>query len=78
LICDSQIKKNPSISSISNNDIHNYFQTEDINEMLRNGVRLAREASKDPTRTSQSLRFVAASIGCYGGALADGSEYTGM
>jgi len=49
---------------------------EDIDQMLRDGIRLAREAACKLRKENTPL-FVAASIGCYGGALADGSEYRG-
>ena len=55
--------------------------------MLRDGIRLAKCASDgvgddavikdDISPKTRLFAFVAASIGCYGGALADGSEYTG-
>ena len=52
----------------------------DIDQTLRDGIRLAREAGlklhKEDANFTRPL-FVAASIGCYGGALADGSEYRG-
>ena len=60
-----------------------------LDSMLRNGVKLARQAieeettqeseennSMDSTRNKRPL-FAVASMGCYGAALADGSEYTG-
>jgi len=42
-----------------------------MTRMMRDGVQWAKQASEG------SSCFVAASSGCYGGALADGSEYTG-
>ena len=61
-----------------------------VDRMLRDGVQLARraileeddaekKASKGNTTTTtrKQQRFVVASMGCYGAALADGSEYTG-
>jgi S-methylmethionine-dependent homocysteine/selenocysteine methylase len=52
----------------------------DIDQMLRDGIRLAREARCNVLRDSVTSRdlFVAASVGCYGASLADGSEYRGM
>ena len=44
--------------------------------LLRRSVRLAREAA-DATTASGGQRWVAASVGPYGAALADGSEYRG-
>lgn len=44
---------------------------ERMTQMLREGVQWAKQVTKD------SSTFVAASSGCYGGALVDGSEYTG-
>jgi homocysteine S-methyltransferase len=44
--------------------------------LLRRSVRLAREAA-DATTASDGQRWVAASVGPYGAALADGSEYRG-
>ena len=49
-------------------------------ELLRRSVRLAREAAetaRPARRPSGSQRWVAASVGPYGAALADGSEYRG-
>lgn len=43
-----------------------------MEEMMKAGVRLAKEAAKN------TESFVVASSGCYGAALADGSEYTGV
>jgi homocysteine S-methyltransferase len=53
--------------------------TNDIETMLRDGIRLAREARYNVLRDSAVSRdlFIAASVGCYGAALADGSEYKG-
>lgn len=61
-----------------------------MDAMLRDGVRLAREAVKEfqdaendvhvstlTSRRNTRQCYVAASIGCYGASLADGSEYTG-
>jgi homocysteine S-methyltransferase len=45
---------------------------EKMTELLQVGVQLAREAVNDATG-----KYVVASSGCYGAALADGSEYTG-
>lgn len=45
-----------------------------IDQMLKDGVRLAKEAIQSHKSKDS---FVAASIGCYGAAMADGSEYTG-
>lgn len=47
-----------------------------VDTMLRDGVRLAREAIAKSGRNENSA-YIAASIGSLGGALADGSEYTG-
>lgn len=51
----------------------------DIETMLRDGIRLAREARCNVLRDSTISKdlFIAASVGCYGAALADGSEYKG-
>ncbi len=48
-------------------------------DLLRRSVRLAREAaeSADPALGRPAQRWVAASVGPYGAALADGSEYRG-
>lgn len=48
-------------------------------EMINKGVRLAQEAIEDDNsyRRETKQHFVVASSGCYGAALADGSEYTG-
>ena len=48
-------------------------------ELLRRSVRLAREAaeSAQPASGAVAQRWVAASVGPYGAALADGSEYRG-
>lgn len=43
-----------------------------MEEMMKTGIRLAQEAAAESTHA-----FVVASSGCYGAALADGSEYTG-
>lgn len=51
-----------------------------VDTMLRDGVRLAQEAARNILAENDDEKgplYVAASIGCYGGALADGSEYTG-
>jgi S-methylmethionine-dependent homocysteine/selenocysteine methylase len=49
----------------------------DMDSMLRKGVQLARKAAEIVAAEDGRPRFVVASIGCYGSALADGSEYTG-
>jgi homocysteine S-methyltransferase len=55
----------------------------DMDQMIRDGVRLAKAAvianksTSSNKQETQKTAFVAASIGCYGGALADGSEYRG-
>eukprot|EP00978_Attheya_sp_CCMP212_P040772 scaffold226276_cov55-Attheya_sp.AAC.1 len=49
----------------------------DMDSMLRKGVQLTREAAEIVAAEDGRPRFVVASIGCYGSALADGSEYTG-
>ena len=52
----------------------------EVDDMLKNGVRLAKEAIKrhrERNGTSEVAYYVAASIGSLGGSLADGSEYTG-
>ena len=52
----------------------------EVDNMLKDGVRLAKEAIKqhqEQNRTSKKTAYVAASIGSLGGSLADGSEYTG-
>jgi len=49
---------------------------EDVDNFLRLGVTLAKEAIKKCDR--EDTAFVAASIGCYGASLADGSEYRGV
>ncbi len=48
-------------------------------ELLRRSVRLAREAAESarPASGAVAQRWVAASVGPYGAALADGSEYRG-
>lgn len=51
-----------------------------VDSMLRDGVRLAKAAARNILAEKKDRKgpmYVAASIGCYGGALADGSEYTG-
>ncbi|MFO0863252.1 MAG: homocysteine S-methyltransferase [Gemmataceae bacterium] len=45
--------------------------------LLHRSVSLAREASEIAEAATGTPRFVAASIGCYGAYLADGSEYRG-
>jgi len=59
------------------NDV-NGLTEDDIDQMLKDGVSLAREAvdSVNTLRDKTKL-YVVSSIGCYGSALADGSEYTG-
>ena len=58
----------------------NFDQCE-IDQMLRDGVHLARKAAAKSIKTNEhsapSSKYVAASIGCYGASLADGSEYDG-
>lgn len=52
----------------------------EVDNMLKDGVRLAKEAIKqyqEENGTSKQAAYVAASIGSLGGSLADGSEYTG-
>jgi homocysteine S-methyltransferase len=54
-----------------------------MKEMLQDGVRLAQQAVQEhhqesTTKTTDRPRYVVASMGCYGAALADGSEYTGL
>ncbi|CAB9508092.1 Homocysteine S-methyltransferase 1 [Seminavis robusta] len=44
-------------------------------QMLADGVQLARQATQHNGKEED--KFVVASMGCYGAALADGSEYTG-
>jgi homocysteine S-methyltransferase len=48
-------------------------------EMLQDGVHLAQQAVQEHrnTTTTGGPHYVVASMGCYGAALADGSEYTG-
>ena len=49
-------------------------------ELMRRSVRLAREAAdmaRPASRSARTQRWVAASVGPYGAALADGSEYRG-
>lgn len=62
---------------------HGYTE-ENINDMLHIAVEKSRDAIKDMnTVTSQhesrndGKRYILGSIGCYGSALADGSEYSG-
>ena len=80
--------KEESINELDNTDTNQtiLLVEDDIDEMLRIGVRIAKEEAvkannrfKDRNNVDQkeSSRYVAASIGCYGGALADGSEYRG-
>ncbi len=45
--------------------------------LIASSVRLAREARDEAAAHTEAPLFVAASIGPYGAALADGSEYTG-
>ena len=45
--------------------------------LIASSVRLAREARDEAAAHSEAPLFVAASVGPYGAALADGSEYTG-
>lgn len=49
----------------------------DVDQMLRDGIRLARQARYNVQPECHRDLFIAASIGCYGSALADGSEYRG-
>ena len=58
---------------------HNTLRLVDsvVDNMLREGIRLAREASEAHNKQTGKRAYVAASIGSLGGALADGSEYTG-
>lgn len=49
----------------------------DVDQMLRDGIRLARQARYNVQQECHRDLFIAASIGCYGSALADGSEYRG-
>lgn len=52
-----------------------------MREMLQDGVQLARQAVDEfqlDNECYDSSLFVVASMGCYGAALADGSEYTGL
>jgi len=63
------------------------FSDEKVDRMLRDGVKLAKasvekfstkhERDEEKIIRKCSDRFVAASIGCYGASLADGSEYDG-
>ena len=48
----------------------------EMKQMLKWGIELARSAITN--RLSRIPKFVVASSGCYGAALADGSEYTGV
>jgi homocysteine S-methyltransferase len=48
-----------------------------VDKMLQDGVKLAREAMEQHRAQTGKLAHIAASIGSLGGALADGSEYTG-
>jgi homocysteine S-methyltransferase len=63
-----------------NGEMHTIITGNDIDQMLRDGIRLAREARCNVLRDSVRSRdlLIAASVGCYGAALADGSEYNGM
>jgi hypothetical protein len=47
--------------------------------MLQDGVHLAQQAVQEhrTTTTTGGTHYVVARMGCYGAALADGSEYTG-
>ena len=51
--------------------------SDEIERMLHDGVRLAREAVNELYIKEKRVAFVVATIGCYGASLADGSEYTG-
>lgn len=56
------------------------FKESEIDELLRKGVHLANEARRminQDNAVPKMTRYIVASIGCYGGALADGSEYRG-
>ena len=50
---------------------------EQMKRMLQDGVRLAKCAVEEEEVPNTRPFFVVGSMGCYGGALADGSEYTG-
>jgi S-methylmethionine-dependent homocysteine/selenocysteine methylase len=47
-----------------------------MKEMLRDGVQLAKQAIRESGARDDD-QFAVACMGCYGGALGDGSEYTG-
>ncbi len=49
----------------------------DLADALTRGVGLARAATEEASATDGTRRWVAASVGPYGAACADGSEYTG-
>lgn len=53
------------------------IRTENATALLRRSVALAAEARDAFAAETGSHRFVAASVGCYGAFLADGSEYRG-
>ena len=56
------------------------FNESEIDELLQRGIQLANEARRLTNQDSavqKMTRYITASIGCYGGALADGSEYRG-
>ena len=50
---------------------------EQMDDMFRDGVSLARQAQRSSDVPPSRETFVAASLGCYGAALANGAEYTG-
>lgn len=63
----------------SNRDKELVVSVEKMKELLQTGIHLAQQAVqeyKSETNNSHE-RFVVASSGCYGAALANGSEYTG-
>lgn len=53
------------------------YAPEQVSEALRRSVSLARAAASGDALAGGKGRFVAASVGPYGAALADGSEYRG-
>ena len=67
-------------SYVTNRPKSEIFKESEIDELLRKGVHLANEARRminQDNAIPKITRYVVASIGCYGGALADGSEYRG-
>lgn len=66
-----------SVTYQCNYNARSKLKDNDIDRMLKDGVRLAREAVDEFHLREHRVAFVVATIGCYGASLADGSEYTG-